>query len=99
MARKQSLLEKVRCELQREGADLKGAMWSLRGNTWNLSDTRLTSAAIEAVNGVIQLAKRMVPGLETSSASEPPLPSSRQAQFGCPNYGLIRTTHTKQRGT
>jgi len=131
-------LEKVRGELQREGADLKGAMWSLRGNTWNLSeerqkqrqnlcrqytklgramslretlqaiyasperqvaeaelewwcswaarsrlspfrhlaktvrqhwegilayfDTRLTSAAIEAVNGVIQLAKRMARG-------------------------------------
>ena len=131
-------LDKVRGELQREGADLKGAMWSLRGNTWNLSedrqkqrqnlcrqytklgramslretlqaiyansdrqvaeaelrwwcgwaarsrlspfrdlaktvrehwegilayfDTRLTSAAIEAVNGVIQLAKRMARG-------------------------------------
>ena len=26
-------LEKVRWELQREGAELKGAMWSLRGNT------------------------------------------------------------------
>ena len=131
-------LDKVRYELQREGANLKGAMWSLRGNTWNLSedrqeqrknlcrqytklgramslretlqaiyansdrqvaeaelrwwcdwaarsrlspfrdlaktvrqhwegilayfDTRLTSAAIEAVNGVIQLAKRMARG-------------------------------------
>jgi transposase len=131
-------LDQVRRELQREGAELKGAMWSLRGNTWNLSedrqeqrknlcrqytklgramslretlqaiyansdrqvaeaelhwwcgwaarsrlsyfrdlaktvrkhwegilayfDTRLTSAAIEAVNGVIQLAKRMVRG-------------------------------------
>ena len=131
-------LDQVRRELQREGADLKGAMWSLRGNTWNLSedrqkqrknlcrqytklgramslretlqaiyansdrqvaeaelqwwcgwaarsrlspfrdlaktvrqhwdgiltyfDTRLTSAAIEAVNGVIQLAKRMARG-------------------------------------
>jgi transposase len=131
-------LDQVRRELQREGAELKGAMWSLRGNTWNLSedrqeqrknlcrqytklgramslretlqaiyansdrqvaeaelhwwcgwaarsrlsyfrdlaktvrkhwegilayfDTRLTSAAIEAVNGVIQLAKRMARG-------------------------------------
>src|SRR6201996_8818385 len=131
-------LDQVRRELQREGADLKGAMWSLRGNTWNLSedrqeqrknlcrqytklgramslretlqaiyanserqvaeaelhwwcgwaarsrlspfrdlaktirqhwegilayfDTRLTSAAIEAVNGVIKLAKRMARG-------------------------------------
>lgn len=26
--------------VQREGADLKGAMWSLRGNTWNLSEDR-----------------------------------------------------------
>ncbi len=26
-------LDKVRRELHREGADLKGAMWSLRGNT------------------------------------------------------------------
>src|SRR6266436_5253999 len=33
-------LDQVRCELQREGADLKGAMWSLRGNTWNLSEDR-----------------------------------------------------------
>lgn len=35
-------------------------------------DTRLTSAAIEAVNGVIQLADEWSAGLETSSISEPP---------------------------
>src|SRR5260370_28514846 len=133
-------LDEVRRELQREGADLKGALWSLRGNAWNLSqerqeqrknlsrqytklgramslgetlqdiyanpqrqvaeaelnwwcgwaarsrlssfrnlamtvrqhsegilayfDTHLTSAAIEAVNGVIQLAKRMARGFK-----------------------------------
>jgi transposase len=134
-------LDEVRRELQREGdADLKGALWSLRGNAWNLSeerqeqrknlcrqytklgramslreslqaiyaspepqvaeaelewwcgwaarsrlnpfrtlaktvrqhwdgilayfDTRMTSAAIEAVNGVIQLAKRMARGFK-----------------------------------
>jgi transposase len=133
-------LDEVRRELQREGADLKGAMWSLRGNAWNLSeerqeqrknlsrqytklgramslretlqaiyassdrlvaeaeldwwcgwaarsrlgpfrhlaktvrqhwegilayfDTYLTSAAIEAVNGIIQLAKRMARGFK-----------------------------------
>ncbi len=131
-------LDETRRELQRQGADLKGAMWSLRGNSWNLSedrqeqrkslcrkytklgramtlretlqaiyansdrqiaeteltwwvswaarsrlsafrdlaktvrqhwdgilayfDTRMTSAAIEAVNGVVQLAKRMARG-------------------------------------
>jgi transposase len=131
-------LEEVRLQLQREGAQLKGAMWSLRGNAWNLSperqahrqdlcrqytqlgramslretlqaiyansdrqlaeaelrwwcgwaarsrlwpfrhlamtvralwdgilayfDTKLTSGAIEAVNGIIQLAKRMARG-------------------------------------
>jgi hypothetical protein len=33
-------LDEVRRELAREGADLKGAMWSLRGNTWNLSEER-----------------------------------------------------------
>jgi transposase len=33
-------LEEVRLQLQREGAQLKGAMWSLRGNTWNLSPER-----------------------------------------------------------
>ena len=131
-------LEAVRLQLQHEGAQLKGAMWSLRGNTWNLSperqaqrkdlcrqytqlgramslretlqaiyansdrqlaeaelrwwcgwaarsrlrsfrhlaqtvrqyldgilayfDTKLTSGAIEAVNGIIQLAKRMARG-------------------------------------
>jgi len=133
-------LDEVRRELQREGAELKGALWSLRGNAWNLSeerqeqrknlsrqytklgramslretlqaiyassdrqvaeadldwwcgwaarsrlkpfralaktvrqhwegilayfDTHLTSAAIEAVNGVIQLAKRMARGFK-----------------------------------
>jgi transposase len=131
-------LEEVRLQLQREGAQLKGAMWSLRGNAWNLSperqahridlcrqytqlgramglrdalqaiyansdrqlaqaqlrwwcgwaarsrlwsfrhlamtvrqlwdgilayfETKLTSGAIEAVNGIIQLAKRMARG-------------------------------------
>jgi hypothetical protein len=32
--------EEVRLQLQREGAQLKGAMWSLRGNAWNLSQER-----------------------------------------------------------
>jgi hypothetical protein len=30
-------LETVRRQLQNEGAELKGSLWSLRGNTWNLS--------------------------------------------------------------
>ena len=131
-------LNEVRRELAREGANLKGALWSLRGNVWNLTeerqeqrknlcrqytklgramslretlqtiyanserqlaeaeldwwcgwaarsrlspfrhlaktvrqhwdgilayfDTHLTSGAIEAVNGIIQLAKRMARG-------------------------------------
>jgi transposase len=33
-------LEEVRLQLQREGAQLKGVMWSLRGNVWNLSPER-----------------------------------------------------------
>ena len=33
-------LEEVRLQLQREGAQLKGAMWSLRGNAWHLSPER-----------------------------------------------------------
>ena len=33
-------LEEVRLQLQREGAQLKGAMWTLRGNPWNLSPER-----------------------------------------------------------
>jgi transposase len=133
-------LEQVRLQLQREGAQLKGAMWSLRGNAWNLRperqahrqnlcrqytqlgramslrealqtiftnsdrqlaeaelrwwcgwasrsrlwpfrhlamtvralwdgilayfDTKMTSGAIEAVNGIIQLAKRMARGFK-----------------------------------
>ena len=134
-------LDEVRRELGRDGgSDLKGALWSLRGNAWNLSeerqeqrknlcrqytklgramslreslqaiytsperqvaeaeldwwcgwaarsrlspfrklaktvrqhrdgilayfDTHLTSAAIEAVNGIIQLAKRMARGFK-----------------------------------
>ena len=133
-------LDEVRLQLQREGAELKGAMWSLRGNAWNLTqnrqaqrkdlcrqytqlgramslretlqaiyagsdrqlaeaelrwwcgwaarsrldpfrhlaqtvrqymdgilayfDTKLTSGAIEAVNGIIQLAKRMARGFK-----------------------------------
>jgi hypothetical protein len=31
-------LDEVRRELQREGTDLKGSMWTLRGNSWNLSE-------------------------------------------------------------
>ena len=133
-------LDEVRRELVREGANLKGALWSLRGNVWNLPeerqeqrknlcrqytklgramslretlqtiyanserqfaeaeldwwcgwaarsrlspfrhlaktvrqhwdgilayfDTQLTSGAIEAVNGIIQLAKRMARGFK-----------------------------------
>ena len=133
-------LETVRRQLQHQGAELKGSLWSLRGNAWNLSaerqqqrrtlcaqytklgramslretlqaiyaspdqfiaesqlhwwcgwalrsrlepfrtlaktvrqhwqgilayfQTGLTSAAIEAVNGVIQLAKRMARGFK-----------------------------------
>jgi transposase len=133
-------LDEVRRGLQGQGAELKGALWSLRGNVWNLSeerqaqrktlcrqytqlgramslretlqaiyaspdraaaekdlqwwcgwaarsrlepfralaktvrqhwegilayfDTHLTSAAIEAVNGTIQLAKRMARGFK-----------------------------------
>jgi signal transduction histidine kinase len=33
-------LDEVRRQLQREGADLKGTMWSLRGNAWNLTQER-----------------------------------------------------------
>jgi transposase len=134
-------LDEVRRELQRQGAELKGALWSLRGNAWNLTqerqeqrknlsrqytklgramslretlqaiyasperrlaeaelewwcgwaarsrlspfrtlaksirlhwdgilayfDTRMTSAAIEAVNGVLQLAKRLARGFKS----------------------------------
>jgi transposase len=134
-------LESVRRKLQHEGAELKGSLWSLRGNVWNLSaerqkqrralclqytklgramtlretlqaiyaspdqvtaesqlhwwcgwasrsrlepfralaktvrqhwegilayfNTGLTSAAIEAVNGIIQLAKRMARGFKS----------------------------------
>ena len=133
-------LETVRRQLQHQGAELKGSLWSLRGNAWNLSterqkqrrdlclqytklgramtlretlqaiyaspdqataesqlqwwcswalrsrlepfrtlaktvrqhwegilayfDTGLTSAAIEAVNGIIQLAKRIARGFK-----------------------------------
>ena len=30
-------LETVRRQLQHQGAELKGSLWSLRGNAWNLS--------------------------------------------------------------
>jgi transposase len=33
-------LETVRRQLQHQGAELKGSLWSLRGNAWNLSDER-----------------------------------------------------------
>jgi transposase len=29
-------VDEVRRSLQRQGAQLKGALWSLRGNPWNL---------------------------------------------------------------
>ena len=31
-------LEKVRKELARQGADLKGSLWALRGNEWTRND-------------------------------------------------------------
>ncbi len=33
-------LETVRRQLQHEGSELKGSLWSLRGNAWNLSAER-----------------------------------------------------------
>ena len=33
-------LEAVRRQLQHDGAELKGSLWSLRGNAWNLSAER-----------------------------------------------------------
>src|SRR5260370_33150734 len=33
-------LETVRRQLQHQGAELKGSLWSLRGNAWNLSTER-----------------------------------------------------------
>ena len=33
-------LETVRRQLQHEGAELKGSLWSLHGNAWNLSGER-----------------------------------------------------------
>src|SRR5262245_59407611 len=33
-------LETVRRQLQHQGAELKGSLWSLRGNAWNLSAER-----------------------------------------------------------
>src|SRR5260370_16563468 len=33
-------LDEVRRELAREGANLKGALWSLRGTVWNLTEER-----------------------------------------------------------
>ena len=43
-------LDEVRRELHREGADLKGAMWSLRGNSWNLSEDRQEQRKISVVS-------------------------------------------------
>ena len=34
------VLDETRRELQRQGGDLKGAIWSLRGNSWNLSQEK-----------------------------------------------------------
>ena len=45
--------------------------WSLWDGILAYFDTKLTSAAIEAVNGIIQLANEWLVALETSSTSEP----------------------------
>jgi hypothetical protein len=50
-------LDEVRRELQRQGADLKGAMWSLRGNAWNLKEIVNSNAKISA-GGTLNLAAR-----------------------------------------
>ena len=34
-------VDEVRRSLQRQGADLKGALWTLRGNPWNLEPDEL----------------------------------------------------------
>jgi transposase len=166
--------ESVRRQLQHDGAELKGALWSLRGNVWNLIaerqkqrqdlclqytklgramtlretlqaiyaspdqvmaesqlhwwcgwalrsrlepfralaktvrqhwegilayfNTGLTSAAIDAVNGVIQLAKRMARGFKTSSISEPP-PTTEQVSSNWMSQPLPNSPlpHRKQR--
>lgn len=38
-------VDEVRKELVRAGADLKGCLWALRGNEWNLKDTQQQSRA------------------------------------------------------
>ena len=49
-------------------------------------DTKLTSGAIEAVNGIIQLAKRMARGFRNFVYfRNRSLPSSRSAQSRCSN--------------
>jgi transposase len=100
-------LDEVRKELLRDGADLKGSLWSIRGNAWTRSSTqqrqrrllseawwcrrarqsglvpfvrlsrsiqrhwngvvafmrtRVTNGAMEAINGLLQLAKRLARG-------------------------------------
>jgi len=38
-------VDAVRLQLQREGAQLKGGLWALRGNVWNLSPEQQASRA------------------------------------------------------
>jgi transposase len=59
-------LDKVRKDLARQGADLRGGLWALRGNAWTRNseqqERRLTNGVMEAINGLLQLAKRIARG-------------------------------------
>jgi hypothetical protein len=46
-------VDEVRRSLQRQGAQLKGALWSLRGNPWNLEPDELQTRTRFALgNGI-----------------------------------------------
>jgi hypothetical protein len=55
----------VRLQLQHEGAQLKGAMWSLRGNTWNLSPERQEVSGFLCVGRFLYISWLLQKGAQT----------------------------------
>ena len=78
-------VDEVRRSLQRQGAQLKGALWSLRGNPWNLDaqqqQTRARLARAYKPIGRALALRAALQDLYEASASEGPLLLQRWCQW------------------
>src|SRR4029077_3856867 len=76
-------LETVRRQLQHEGSELKGSLWSLRGNAWNLSAER-------------QKQRRDLCAQYTNLGRAMTLRETLQVIYASPDYGRLHLEHWRQ---